>query len=170
MNRIFRRPSPAMVVAIVALVVALAGTAIAGGVLNKKKVNKIITHRAPGLTVASAKDAATLGGKSVRWLEIDGSGAILGQSGGFRLTNHNFAGLYFLDAGSAVTGHAILVSPGWGGGLRSGAAIAGPCGTGPAEVNCAGIEPDANDGKHIEVNTSDPNNVSADRTFYLLVY
>lgn len=57
MKRVFRRPSPAMVVAIAALIVALGGTAVAGGVLNKKKVNKIITNRAPGLSVASAKTA-----------------------------------------------------------------------------------------------------------------
>jgi hypothetical protein len=49
--------SPAMVVAMLALVVALAGTAVAGGVLNKKKVNNIITNRAPGLSVASAKNS-----------------------------------------------------------------------------------------------------------------
>ena len=56
MKRVFRRPSPAMVVAIVALIAALGGTAIAGGALNKKKVKNIsnnqITQRAPGLSVA----------------------------------------------------------------------------------------------------------------------
>jgi hypothetical protein len=61
MKRLFRRPSPAMVIAIVALIAALGGTAIAGGALNKKKVKNIannqITNRAPGLSVASAKNA-----------------------------------------------------------------------------------------------------------------
>jgi hypothetical protein len=57
MKNVFGRPSPAMGVAIVALIVALGGTAIAGGVLNKKKVNKIITNRAPGLSVSHAKTA-----------------------------------------------------------------------------------------------------------------
>jgi hypothetical protein len=52
-----RRPSAAMIVACLALIVALGGTAVAGGVLNKKKVNKIISNRAPGLSVASAKSA-----------------------------------------------------------------------------------------------------------------
>jgi hypothetical protein len=51
------RPSPAMIVAIVALIAAIGGTAVAGGVLNKKKVNQIISNRAPGLSVASAKNA-----------------------------------------------------------------------------------------------------------------
>jgi hypothetical protein len=61
MKRVFRRPSPAMIVAIVALIAALGGSAVAGGVLNKKKAKKIannvVTQRAPGLSVASAKSA-----------------------------------------------------------------------------------------------------------------
>ncbi len=65
MKRVFRRPSPAMVVAMVALIAALGGTAIAGGALNKKKAKKIansqITKRAPGLSVASAKSATSAG-------------------------------------------------------------------------------------------------------------
>jgi hypothetical protein len=56
------RPSPAMIVAMVALIVAIGGTAVAGGVLNKKKVNTIISNRASGLTVARAKNADNLGG------------------------------------------------------------------------------------------------------------
>ena len=54
-----------MVVAMVALIAALGGTAIAGGALNKKKAKKIansqITKRAPGLSVASAKSATSAG-------------------------------------------------------------------------------------------------------------
>jgi len=56
-----RRPSPAMIVAILALSVSVAGTAVAAGVFNKqeKKVikklaNKKITKRAGNLNVASA--------------------------------------------------------------------------------------------------------------------
>jgi hypothetical protein len=75
--KVFRRPSPAMIVAIVALIAALGGSAVAGGVLNKKKAkniaNNVVTQRAPGLSVASAKsadsansakDADKLGGKA----------------------------------------------------------------------------------------------------------
>jgi hypothetical protein len=57
LRRLKGRISPAMVVAIAALIVALGGTAVAGGVLNKKKVNKIITNRAPGLSVLKAQSA-----------------------------------------------------------------------------------------------------------------
>jgi hypothetical protein len=44
-----------------ALFVALSGTAVASGALSKKKVNKIITNRAPGLSVAKAANAQNAG-------------------------------------------------------------------------------------------------------------
>ncbi len=69
-SSVTRRPSPAIVVAILALVAALAGTAIAGtNVLtkpvSKKVVKKIATKQvkklAPGLAVASANTAGHAG-------------------------------------------------------------------------------------------------------------
>jgi hypothetical protein len=67
------RPSPAMMVALVALALALGGTAVADGItakldraektqvkkIAKKQANKRITARAPGLAVASARTAAS---------------------------------------------------------------------------------------------------------------
>ena len=57
MRQLKKHFSPATVIAIIALIVALGGTAVAGGVLNKKKVNNIITNRASGLSVAKAQNA-----------------------------------------------------------------------------------------------------------------
>lgn len=66
MEGLTSRPSPAIVVAVVALVAALAGTAVAGpdagtSAINKKKVKKIVTKQikklAPDLSVASAENA-----------------------------------------------------------------------------------------------------------------
>jgi hypothetical protein len=68
-----RRPSAGIIIAVVALVLGITGSAVAGsGVLDKGQVKKVsnkqITKRAPGLAVASAKaadsakDAAKLGG------------------------------------------------------------------------------------------------------------
>lgn len=79
-----RRPSPAMVVSIFALVFALAGTGVASvatiSVLSKKDKKKVktiannqITKRSSGLTVAKAKDADALAGKSSAALETGGS-------------------------------------------------------------------------------------------------
>jgi hypothetical protein len=61
MKRLFRRPSPAMVVAIVALIAALGGTAVGAAFVTKKQSKKIAANQvnklAPGLSVASAKSA-----------------------------------------------------------------------------------------------------------------
>jgi hypothetical protein len=71
MKRVIRRPSPAMIVAIVALIAALSGTAIGAAFVTKKQTKKIAANQvnklAPGLSVASAKkadDADKLGGAS----------------------------------------------------------------------------------------------------------
>jgi hypothetical protein len=75
MEGLTSRPSPAIVVAVVALIAALAGTAVAGpdastSAINKKKVKKIASKQikklAPDLSVASANqaaNAAALGGQ-----------------------------------------------------------------------------------------------------------
>jgi hypothetical protein len=61
MRRVFRRPSPAMVVAIVALISALGGTAVGAAFVTKKQAKKIAKNQvnklAPKLSVASAKSA-----------------------------------------------------------------------------------------------------------------
>jgi len=61
LKRLKQHATPATVISIIALVVALGGTAVAGGVLNKKKVNTIIDNRAPGLSVLKAKSADEAG-------------------------------------------------------------------------------------------------------------
>jgi hypothetical protein len=98
MKRILRRPSPAMVIAIVALIAALGGTAVAGGVLNKKKVNNIITNRAPGLSVSHAKtaDSATNADK----VGGVGAGGFLPSSGNFQV---QIASDEWVETGAAST-------------------------------------------------------------------
>jgi hypothetical protein len=74
-----RRPSPALVVAVLALVAGVAGTALAADpvakkAVTKKKVKKIakkqVTKLAPGLHVASA-DTATTAGEATRASDAD---------------------------------------------------------------------------------------------------
>jgi hypothetical protein len=61
MKSLIRRQSPALVIAVVALIAALGGTAVAGGAINKKKAkniaNNVVTQRAPGLSVSHANTA-----------------------------------------------------------------------------------------------------------------
>jgi hypothetical protein len=56
-----RAPSPALAISIIALIVAVAGGTFAVAALNNKKAkkiaNKVVTRRAPGLSVASAESA-----------------------------------------------------------------------------------------------------------------
>ena len=77
MKRVFRRPSPAMVIAIVALVAALGGTAIGAAFVTKKQAKKIAKNQvnklAPGLSVNHAKtadNANTLGGNPPSAFEV----------------------------------------------------------------------------------------------------
>jgi hypothetical protein len=74
-KRHFERPSAALIVSSLALFVALGGVgAIASGVLTTKKVNKIAKKQvialAPGLSVASANNANTLGGAGLGSLTV----------------------------------------------------------------------------------------------------
>jgi hypothetical protein len=79
LQRLKKHATPATVISIIALVVALGGTAIAGGVVNKKKVNTIIDNRAPGLSVLKAKSADSAGSAkadNVFGAETNDAGAI----------------------------------------------------------------------------------------------
>lgn len=132
MKRVFRRPSPAMIVAIAALIVALGGTAVAGGVLNKKKVNNIITNRAPGLSVASAKSADTaktvsdaaitaaklaadsvIGSKLGTIVERDAVSGVIASPGSGSVSVQCAAGEQFLSGGNdgfTVDGYQVVAS------------------------------------------------------------
>ncbi len=80
LQRLKKHATPATVISIIALVVALGGTAVAGGLVNKKKVNTIIDNRAPGLSVLKAKSADSAGSapaSNVFGAETNDSGGIV---------------------------------------------------------------------------------------------
>jgi hypothetical protein len=116
MKKVFRRPSPAMVVAIVALIAALGGTAVAGGALNKKKVKNIsnnqITQRAPGLSVKSADNAttATRAQGPVGWAHVNTAGTVLA---GNNVTTGNVtkATFYYCFQGLSFPVNDAVASP-----------------------------------------------------------
>ena len=118
------RPSPAMVIAIVALIAALGGTAIAGGVLNKKKVNKIITNRAAGLTVNNANNlagtpaASYVKATSFAYGEISDTGAVKPSppNRNIESASNPQVGVYCLQ---------LAFSPTWGQGSGTGASSTG---------------------------------------------
>ena len=130
MKRVLRRPSPAMVIAIVALIAALGGTAIAGGVINKKKAkniaNNVVTQRAPGLSVSHAGSAdnaanATNAGnantantaKNVFFAQVDYNDttpAVLSGSPGVAGNGEDFLGAPALTFPRNMSGCAVTVN------------------------------------------------------------
>jgi hypothetical protein len=118
---------------------------------------------------STADNANSVGGNPVRWLLVNPAGTIVSQSGGFTVDGHPSTGLYFVNAGSTVSGHAIVASDGLAGdgGFR-GVTIAGPCGAGPDALPCGGA---FDDGKHILVaTTTTANTTEADHSFYIVMY
>ena len=174
-----RRHIRGNVVGYLALFVALSGTAVASGVLNKKKVNKIITNRAPGLSVARAKsadNASLLGGQGpgafqqrVRWAIVDSAGNIAAQSGGIVNDLHNPgpAGGCPCDAlnfGSSQVNKAIIVTPN----TEDRIANATLCGgtSNPGGVVCTNS---VNDTNHIIVMFKNDAGTAVGATYYVAV-
>jgi hypothetical protein len=205
MKTVLRKPSPSMVVSIIALVIASAGTAIAasnvsgdklikknslsgnrlrkhtvtGTQINVGKLGKVptaskadsATNAQSAVNARNAINATTLGGKGIRWLLVDTTGAILAQSGGFTVAKVP-VGRFIVNAGSAVTRHAFIAGNAAAGASSLGQdSVAGPCGTASDGLDCstfAGVG--ANDGNHFFVGTTDSTGAPHDEPFYVLMY
>ncbi len=110
------RPSPAMIVAFVALALALTGSIAAAGTnglyakVTKSKVKQIakkqIKKAAPGLSVAKAKDAAAVGGQTAHKMFTkipSGTGpTTVLQANGLTLTASCAGGALQFDATTSV--------------------------------------------------------------------
>jgi hypothetical protein len=133
------RPSPAMIVALIALVGAVGGSAMAGGgAVTKKQAKKIarsqangvVRQLAPGLSVGSARSASNAGNadkldgldaaqlqRRVRWALVkplnatNPDAAIVAQSGGITLLSEDYEGANFLDFHESVTNKGIIATP-----------------------------------------------------------
>ncbi len=117
-------PSPAMIVACLALLLAIGGSAYAASKINGKQIKQntvtgkqIKESTLKGVKKAKkAKDANKLKGEKPdafksRWLLIGGNGQILEQTGGFKIldayqTNANV----YIDAGESVEGHGLTAT------------------------------------------------------------
>jgi hypothetical protein len=122
--RKLKAPSPAMVVACVALIVALAGTAVAAGVLTKKKVKKIsnqqISKQAPNLDVKSAKTAAKA--DNVLWARVAYSNdtpSVTSSSGGITGNGENITGTPRLSFPRDMTNCAVTANVANSGGAQN---------------------------------------------------
>jgi hypothetical protein len=140
MRKAFGRPSPAMIVGVVALVIAMAGTSVAafkvrsGDIVNgsiravdvrkntltgaQLRENKIGTvpsaHRAGRADSAGSADALTPAGAAAlksRWLLINEQGQIEEQSGGFTILDAYVANQnVYIDAGAPLVGHGLTAT------------------------------------------------------------
>jgi hypothetical protein len=146
-----------------------AGSAITAGSATNA-ANATNATNAAHATVAD--NATTVDGSSVRWLLVNPSGTIVSQSGGFTVSAHPAAGDYVIDAGSPVTGHALMVSNGLAGDSAfRGMPVAGLCGPGGEALNCEALLTGADNGTHIFVGTTTiANNAQADHSFYLMLF
>jgi hypothetical protein len=172
-------PSPALVVACVALVVALAGTGYAALKLPRNSVTTVQVKdhsllardfKRGQLPAGPQGPAGPAGpaGPGARWALVGPSGSIIAQSGGIS-ARHAGDGYYVLDFGSAITGHLVLASYSRSSDDRAGRGSmwAGPCTTATAEGdNCV----TGNDPRFVAVYTySADQTLRQDHSFYVVV-
>jgi hypothetical protein len=117
-----RRPSPALVISVISLAVALSGTAVglpgknkvdSGDVKNNNLQSKDVKDN--NLLSQDLKDGAAVGAADLvasqrtRWALVAGDGAIVKQSGGIAVVSAS-SGRYVVDFGESVSGRAIMTS------------------------------------------------------------
>lgn len=185
------RPSPAMVIGCLALLLALGGTGYAASqALPRNSVTSIQVKdrsllardfklgqipRGPAGPAGPAGAAGPAGpagpagaGASARWALVRPDGGIAAQSGGITLAAKPGAGTYILNFGSAATGKPILVSGAYAAdaSTQRGEATAGPCGGGAEGRTCpTGFDTTS----HVFVETRNDGGNPADHSFYVAV-
>ena len=178
------RPSPAIVIACVALLLALGGVSWAATTLPRNSVgtaqlkNNAVTSRKVknhSLLRADFKSgqiprgpAGPAGTANIKWALVKADATIVAQSGGITMTSHS-TGNYILDFGGAVNTKLILASAAQAGsdtGPR-GPVSAGPCGGTPEGGSPCGT---GNDTSHVHVQTFNAGDVTGDRSFYVAVF
>ena len=189
MNRLRRyRPTPSMVVASLALLVALAGTGYAATALPRNSVGNIQLKN-NAVTAAKVKNGSLLkgdfkagqvpagpkgaagpagpAGPGAKWALVRADGTIVAQSGGVSPTAKPTDGTYILDFATSLAGKLILVSSSNTADTTDrGTVSAGLCG-GTTE---GGTCPAGNDTNHVRVITRGPGNTAAvDHPFYIAV-
>jgi hypothetical protein len=181
MTRIRKRlPSPALTVACLALLVALAGTGYAAIRLPRNSVTTVQVKdfsllardfKRGQLPAGPQGPAGPAGpaGAAAKWALVGPGGNIIAQSGGIT-ARHAGTGYYVLDFGAPVTGHLILASYSRSSDDRDarGTVWAGPCTTATNEGdNCV----TGNDPRFVAVITHDASNpgIGVDHSFYVAV-
>ncbi len=146
MKRFKKGPSPAMIVAMVALVVAMGGSAYAGVKIGTKQI----------------KDKAVTSKKTDRmWALVTSDGTVVKQSGGISLAS-KFTGGYYLVFPKSLLGRSLLATPSATSGVSVAASICG--GVNTQQIPCfAG--PNSSSSAYVAV--SDDTGTLTDERFYI---
>jgi hypothetical protein len=184
------RPSPALVLAAVALFVALGGTSYAVIRLPRNSVTTVqvkdfsllardfkrgqiprgaVGPAGPAGPQGPAGPAGPAGGSATaKWAIVRPDGGIVAQSGGITLAAKPAAGQYLLNIGSSVAGKPILVSGGYANdtGDQRGETSAGPCNGGTDGINCSA----SNNSNTVFVETRNNDGFPADHAFYIAIF
>lgn len=172
-----RRPSPALVVATVALIVALGGTAYAGVTVANNSVgskqlknNAVTTSKIKNDAVTASKinpSALTAYQGKAEWAQVEGNGAIDAQSGGISVVRNN-PGEYFVTFPGDVYGHGVSATLQLRVGLEfsTGNIMVALCGGGNGGITCN----TENNVNTIRVQTTDNTNAAnTDRAFFIVL-
>src|SRR5438876_373285 len=182
------RPSPAMVIACLALLLALGGTGYAAIKLPRNSVTTVQVKdfsllardfrrgQIPAGPVGPAGPAGPAGPQgpagssssvALKWALVRADGGIAAQSGGITLAAKPSAGTYILSFGSVVTGKPILSSGAYAAdaGDQRGATTAGPCGGGSEGRTC----PTSDNTSTVFAQTRNNDGIPSDHAFYVAV-
>jgi len=188
------RPSPAMVIGCLALLLTLGGTGYAASqALPRNSVTSVqVKDRsllardfkagqiprgpagpagpagAQGPAGPAGPAGAAGSGATSRWALVRPDGGIAAQSGGITLAAKPSAGTYILSFGSQVSGRPIIASAGYAADAsdQRGETSAGPCGGGTEGRTC----PTGDTTSNIFVQTRNDGGTPADHSFYVAVF
>ena len=169
------RPSPAMVIGCLALLLTLGGTGYAASQALPRNSVTSVQVKDRSLLARDFKagklprgPAGTGGTAAIKWALVRPDGGIAAQSGGITLAAKPSGGTYILSFGSAVTGKVILASGGYAGdaGDQRGETTAGPCGGGTEGRTCTVSDSTSSVFVQTRNSAGDP----SDHSFYVAVF
>jgi hypothetical protein len=154
------RPSPALVISLIALFVALGGVGYAAATIGSGQIknNSVRGKDIRNRTIASKDVKKNLFEGKAKWANVASNGTITYQSGGVTI-NHPSTGLYFLHFNTAVPKKLVVATPRE---TIDTTVLALPCGGGPGAGTCS----PAFDRKTLLVRVRTTGGVDADRAFF----
>lgn len=161
MRRLSKRPSPALVVALLALFVALGGVGYAAATIGSAEVknNSIRGKDIRNRTITSRDVKKNLFQAKAKWANVSSNGTIAYQSGGLSV-DHPATGLYFVHFGTSVPRKLAVATP------RETVdtnVLALPCGGGTGAGSCT----PAFDRRTLLVRVRTTGGTDVDRAFYV---